>query len=156
MNEAMPCVPCHACGVASACEGAFIDFSSSCSADCAVHAGRRSLEPAQPPFVRLPGRFLTAPSLVSPVRAPSAKPGSASTVPDAPRQAHSHRNTVSSPCQNVMRNSLERDQQQEDIIYAMWTSGSTGNAKAVCGTATGGSSLLRPHLDGAPDELSSS
>ena len=34
-------------------------------------------------------------------------------------------------------------EQQGDIIYVMPTSGSTGSAKAVCGTATGeGASLL--------------
>ena len=42
-----------------------------------------------------------------------------------------------------MRNLSEKDRRQEDIIYVMWTSGSTGSAKAVCGTATGESPLYR-------------
>ena len=112
--------------------------------------------------MRLPGRFLTPPSLVSPGTAPAAKPSLTSTVLEAPKQAHSHQDTVSSPGHGAMRNVSERGQQQknsidpkrsdildtpdrgqqqEDIIYVMWTSGSTGSAKAVCGTATGMLSL---------------
>ena len=107
-----------------------------------VHAGSQMPKPALAPLVGLPRRFLTPPSLVSSGRLAAAKPSATSSVRVAPLHAHSLQDKASNPGQVAMRSSSESDQQQEDIIYVMWTSGSTGNAKAVCGTATGESSVL--------------
>ena len=82
------------------------------------------------------------PSLVGSGRASPAKPSSINNVPDAPQQACTQQDRDTNPGHNVTWSSPERDKQHRDIIYLMWTSGSTGSAKAVCGTATGNSSLF--------------
>ena len=99
--------------------------------------------------MRLPARFLTPPSMIGSCRAPPADPGATSSIPHAPQQTPSQQDRDTAPGPDGDRKSLERDCQQEDIIYVMWTSGSTGNAKAVSGTAAGESSLLCSQLQAA-------
>jgi hypothetical protein len=107
-----------------------VENASLVSVGCA--AGCWSLDPAAVPTFQVPGEFLAAPPHM---HAPPAC--SVGTLPGEPQQADTTSATGSSAGGCQLSSIPAGSEQQGDVIYVIPTSGSTGSAKAVCGTATG-------------------
>lgn len=106
------------------------------------HAGSRGHELATPPAFQLPGRFLTPPLTISRSSGLPSIPTTSHSAPEASQEEHTECYSEAGHETDEISDIPSRDEQHDDIIYVMCTSGSTGSAKAVCGTATGKASPL--------------
>ena len=110
------------------------------------HAGSKCQELASAPAIQLPGCFLTPPSMISSSSGLPSVPTTSHSAPEASQEEHTKGYGEAGHGKDEISDIPSRDEQRDDIIYVMCTSGSTGSAKAVCGTATGTTSPLHSGL----------